>query len=596
MRVYNPFVHVIDEQVKANMLRDMEGFALAALLPRTCPLFSRSRWNGADASLNWLGLFAGHYNGALFAGTIQRFVGLPLLQRPAASAEDAWMRAISAEVDQEMSRHSEGGLAAEAVDEEVLEPDAEVSGQADEWHRRNKQYRRKAVNFAAELCLGTVFVFSIVGGLLQQRRRELFHRASVVWRRNVYARAARTHSPSNFCKLLEVLASDDVQRFYRGLFRALRERQPLLESPYNTLQSRSLLFTALARAGACIHQLLVMRRAGFPMQMFRLLTDGSAGMAADIVERAQKVCMRDELTHELLSRYPTADDLCSAPCRAVLCCIAARREYDICTIECRHASTRRVSATSAQTWVRSLQHVSAAFCIKQNKLARQNVAGVQASPQGARVAASEPEPARAKQKRARSAWVAFVHEETQGRTGKKWGGDMQELSRRFHLLNDAEMERLQGLADTATEAARQQEAPGPAGLAQTREQKHARRRLRMALAPGAADDGDAAVAGSAAVSLNSVAFGLPEELAKLSQERRSAVAAAKKIAQEEQTALQVYLHQNAAPVLDLIPDSDLVQSNSVPLPETVQTAEFSPPLADMAEAGLFFHALSVVSV
>ena len=99
--IYNPNVHIIDEPVRARMLQDIEAFVLAALVPTTCPLFSRSRWNGADGALAWLGLFSAHYNGSLLKHTIQKFVGLPLLQRPGG-------RKITGSVPLEQSLASKG--------------------------------------------------------------------------------------------------------------------------------------------------------------------------------------------------------------------------------------------------------------------------------------------------------------------------------------------------------------------------------------------------------------------------------------------------------------------------------------------------------
>ena len=588
--IYNPNVHIIDEPVRARMLQDIEAFVLAALVPTTCPLFSRSRWNGADGALAWLGLFSAHYNGSLLKHTIQKFAGLPLLQGPGGREEDHWIRAIGAELSQQGSQHAieqgnvQAAHAAEAVDEEM---DKEGSEQ-DDWHKRNKQYRRRSVNFVQDLCLGAIFVFSIVAGLLQNLRRELFHRASVVWRRNVYARGLRSQGRSNVCKLLEVLASEDVKRFYTGLWSSLRQSFTLLR-PHNTFEIRALLFTSLARAGACVHQLLVTRRAGYPLELFKLLTNDSTEMVEKILRSSP--CLRDELSHEFLSRFGTPAELGSAPAKSILHCIAARREYDICCIECRHASSRRVQKTSAQTWVRSLESVSAAFVIKQNKLARQNVAGVQAHAAPSQGAASEPEPeAKRKAKRSRSAWAAFMHENTQGRTNKKWGDGMADLSRRIREISDSERERLEDLAKTATAAAFQKQGSGPAGFAQTRQQKETARRLQLRMAQDAEDSAAAPasrgmLADASTSPLDSMVLGLPEELARLSQENLDSVAMARRTAQEEERTLQAYMQENAPPALALLPDVDFTQSNSITLPESLPTAEFSPPLAAMAEAG-----------
>ena len=87
VRVYHQYVHVANDAVREATLLDIDKYVVPMLVPVACPVFSRSRWNGADAAIRWAGLLIGHYAGSLFRLAVEDFTGHKP-QAPPASHEE----------------------------------------------------------------------------------------------------------------------------------------------------------------------------------------------------------------------------------------------------------------------------------------------------------------------------------------------------------------------------------------------------------------------------------------------------------------------------------------------------------------------------
>jgi hypothetical protein len=122
-------------------------------------------------------------------------------------------------------------------------------------------------------------------------------------------------------------------------------------------------------------------------------------------------------------------------------------------------------------------------------------------------------PERKGKKRKRSAWVAFLHARSKGRTSAVWTRDsLRSLSEEYKNLSPDQKASFQAMADAANLAA----ARDLGGLKETGEQRRGRR-LQRRLEERAADPEGGAL--SVEVRMSSSAFGLSDELAKLSTEK-----------------------------------------------------------------------------
>ena len=142
-------------------------------------------------------------------------------------------------------------VAAQPLDwpEEVDGPEAEADDpDASHWHKRNKQYKRKAGLFAGMQFLPELAVLSEVSRHLQNLRDQLFQRAALAWRRRAYAKSIGADSPAPCSKLLEILKGDDVAGFFRGVFSSLAIPPPLLDGARSTQAAQALMFSSLTRA------------------------------------------------------------------------------------------------------------------------------------------------------------------------------------------------------------------------------------------------------------------------------------------------------------------------------------------------------------
>ena len=493
-------------------------------------------------------------------------------------SQESWLSAIRAETAAVPEADPTPAGYPDLANEEGDEPIEEVDPDASYWHKRNKQYKRKASAFASMSLFAEIVVLGEASRHLQRLRHRLFQRAATAWRRRAYAKSIGAPAPAQCSKLLDILEGGDVREFFGGVFASLCNHSSLLKGVHSTESAQALMFCALSRASGAMHQLLFMRRQGFPLQLFRLLSEPSIELATSFLDTAP--CLRDELTTEMLKRFPTPQELTGSTAYAILAAIAARREYDICAIECRHASCRRVVASTAQTWSRSLEHVSAHWTVRQHRLQWEALHGkIKATSEAGNI--EDPDARPQKKKRARSPWVAFMHEQLQGHSWGRLNRERaQQIKERYRQLSAEERERyVQGAAAASTAAARGAQAfAGP-----TREQRVAVQRQRRLAANEQSRDPDAYMDGLQLdlSGVSSLAYGLQLQLDTLRQDKKSHVKAMKHEAAEAEQALLAHTRDSPPPLPHEL-DTGFHGSCSV-IPEHLPTSEFCPPLADMAE-------------
>jgi hypothetical protein len=133
-----------------------------------------------------------------------------------------------------------------------------------------------------------------------------------------------------------------------------------------------LLFRMVSRAGCSLHFLLRRVRAGYPYKLFLVLA--SHTYIAEIL--ADPDCLYDDLAAAYLAHFSTFEAITSPAGMAVLVGLASLLSVDIAGVEARHASTRRITTLSSlQTWIASLEAVSADWCTRQFASISQSVFG-----------------------------------------------------------------------------------------------------------------------------------------------------------------------------------------------------------------------------
>ena len=125
--------------------------------------------------------------------------------------------------------------------------------------------------------------------------------------------------------------------------------------------------------------------------------------------------MLDELSLFFRKNF-TADELMERTAQNMLHCCASQLDFDIATIETRHASVRRVSTMkSVQTWAMALEDLGAEFVTRQQCILRGSFSGP----------ITVKHERRKKKHKARKSrggpWRAFLHQKLEG---KKFAGQV----------------------------------------------------------------------------------------------------------------------------------------------------------------------------
>eukprot|EP00439_Symbiodinium_sp_Y106_P043827 s165_g5.t1 len=175
--------------------------------------------------------------------------------------------------------------------------------------------------------------------------------------------------------------------------------------------------------GCCAAQQLIWRLAtSSVVVLFRSLQDGAAAIK-DMVP-----CLHDQLTHVILSLFPTQALLQSDMCRQMLHALAEHYQLDILDLERNHSTIRRtILSKSLQTWVATFSSACAHWIVRRISLIR-------------RFFGTEPKRKRTRQKKAKKQtqgggpWRAFLHVHAKSE-GRQWGGGfMRRMAAQYQAL------------------------------------------------------------------------------------------------------------------------------------------------------------------
>ena len=392
-------------------VRLFQNWLRPALLPKAIPTFPRSRWTGADLTLDWIGVLQSHH--CLAQPLLQRWLQSASAATPAAGDHRqrerqpdysvGWGASEPIQPGPERSadrpRPSEArqaaaaGVAVEPGDVpetaenaeldgaevpqdqwaqywddpekafEVLSPHVHIkpdSGDID-WAAFNAALKTKLRRWCEDSSMRHVFV---VMRLAMQAplsiMRELLTIAGQDWETKQAVEMAKTGRRSY--RVLK--AADGAQRanFLAQLDRCFQDYQASLPAEACLRSTRVLFFRLTSRAGASAEQLLFAERKGFPWKLFTAL-DGTTEKFDD------NKCMMDPVSLAITRRYP---DLRVPEAQACLHALAALTWNDISQVEATHASTRRITTVkSTQTTTVSFEHVNSLYFAKQISAARE---------------------------------------------------------------------------------------------------------------------------------------------------------------------------------------------------------------------------------
>ena len=162
-------------------------------------------------------------------------------------------------------------------------------------------------------------------------------------------------------RILEAAKCEDVNLCMKSLLSIVLT--PVSSAKKDTLDCcHRLQRFAMVAAGVCaLHSYLRVPREGLPYQLFRLLSDASPGLLDSLLQHP--VCMRDELSHVLMTRYER--QLREAEGLAVLEGLAEIISVDVANIEAGHSTAREFANLRSRGWTSSLESICSRFILQQ---------------------------------------------------------------------------------------------------------------------------------------------------------------------------------------------------------------------------------------
>jgi hypothetical protein len=448
-----------------DILEEFRQFVIPALVPKSCPIFPRSRWTNSDESVDWNGLLLAHHG--LYEPAYLRFCSINK-KKPKPSASTSVVASSTAsgwdfvceEVAAPLQQPAQDPVETNGLGPGPGNADAdEVQGQGDarpadvqepancfDWAAFNEKLREQCSDWVQTQPFPVVVIMRIAMSPVLYVMNKFLQTSGTGWDKEQQARVA-AGQPRSY-RFIEAHLGTVLQKAFQMLFDLLHQAPKALSQTTGTRMLKVLLFRMLARAGCALHQLLEMAHETYPYKMFGALRNpaGAAKIFHDLP------CLFEELANSFTKLYPTVDDIMGTDAQAVLEGIALVGDVDIAAIERRHASTRRILCLSSlQTWAASLEYVSADWACRQYVLEGSDLAAQMAPPVNPTAASSAAGNKNRKHKKAGGggAWRAFVHMKCQD--GCRVSGDQfSELSRQYRSLTPEEKAKYSELGKIGT--------------------------------------------------------------------------------------------------------------------------------------------------
>ena len=370
-------------------------YMVPVLVPCACPMFPRSRWFGADAALDYLGLWSVVHG--ILPDVVAAWCGREIPKPPAqqesilaledGSDDDGWGFEIDAKLGSEVLKvvgkaPLEDLVPAEAEEPAAQEQDPEHAPQDGEearakesgeqtgfdfhaYHRRLKTsvfewiFRDVGSTFQGPLpATQLVLMRQYMGPILKGMSTFLFI-SSKRWNREQLLKVARGE-PRQYRMLLAYQCEEPLRVIQRVVHLLLSPPSGLMDSEWR--KDISLLcFQMLSRLGCCIHQLMCWRLRRYPYKLFSALLGSEQAKA--IFEESR--CLQDEVTQSLCEKFGSPEMFSSTECLKLIETIAIHAETDIGPIERQHTISRKVIQTRSLTHPVALQTLSADWLVRQ---------------------------------------------------------------------------------------------------------------------------------------------------------------------------------------------------------------------------------------
>lgn len=369
-------------------------FVVPALLPCACPIFPRSRWFGADASLDFVGLLSCCHN--LFEPLIAAWSGRQLPSSdailPASEASDdddlGWdafapVQALAAgqkprpkresKNDQQVEESSAPDLQSQPQPMELPPQDgpSDEVGAAFDWHA----YQERLKTSVGEWVCGWRASSSPSPQALLALMRQFLTPILLLMTHLLYLGSQK------FSKVQYQKSCDGLQQEFRVLIAWVRRQTTrlivdvlaLMKSPPKALGIADLradigvlCFCMLSRLACSTYQLLHWRHGKYPYRLFSALQ--SKDQACNVFNDPR--CVQDEVAQALCKTYSTVEAFCSPECVAVLETIAVLADTDIGAIERQHTLSRKVIQSRSLAKAATLKTLNADWLLRracQNK-------------------------------------------------------------------------------------------------------------------------------------------------------------------------------------------------------------------------------------
>jgi hypothetical protein len=158
-----------------------------------------------------------------------------------------------------------------------------------------------------------------------------------------------------------------TSKFFREVEPLLHDAGPwelLLPRKSRTFTLCSKAFAMLMRASGGISHLLHRPHTGYPFKLFALLGEQREQVLTAIEKDPE--CLKDDFSRDFLGHF--AGRLLSEESRAMLLAVSIGAHIEICRLECRHATVRRLLRGRNQTWAKPLTSVSTDFVLLRQRL------------------------------------------------------------------------------------------------------------------------------------------------------------------------------------------------------------------------------------
>ena len=178
-----------------------------------------------------------------------------------------------------------------------------------DWVQRNRAYKKKAGQWAASRPLPRLTVLSLCMDIMDRLTHHSLSVASVEWERKQELQAARGELRSY--RVVQAAEQRDLCTYFSSMSKLMVVCPLALPPEARTLQARAILSRLASRSMCSLHQLLRLRRRGFPFKLFRLLAS-QAEDADDIQQNPYdgleySPCELDELSYNFMQFFPEFD-------------------------------------------------------------------------------------------------------------------------------------------------------------------------------------------------------------------------------------------------------------------------------------------------